>query len=125
MVDTVLAMDVFLALYERLQAVDLGLLQRSASLDAPRNWPLLAFLRQELRERQEQDGVGNTARRGSLGDLFAAQLGLDPRVLSLAIARSDESPAAPVLASNGGSTVVAAAVEQLLPLVVVPATQTI
>ena len=78
MVDTVLAMDVFLALYERLQAVDLGLLQDLASLDAPRNWPLLAFLRQELRERQEQDGVGNTARRGSLGDLFAAQLGLDP-----------------------------------------------
>lgn len=91
MVDTVLAMEVFLALYERLRAVDLGLLQDLSSLDAPRNWPLLTFLREELRERQEQDGVRSIPRRGSLGDLFAAQLGVDPRVLSLAIARSAES----------------------------------
>src|SRR5205823_6908047 len=57
MVDTVLAMQVFLALHQRLQSVDLGLLQDLTSLNAPRSWPLLVFLRQELRERQEQDGV--------------------------------------------------------------------
>src|SRR4051812_40748846 len=43
MVDTVLAMEVFLALHQRLQSVDLALLKDLASLDAPRNWPLLHF----------------------------------------------------------------------------------
>ena len=78
MVDTLLAMDVFLALHARLQEVDLAILQDLAHLDAPRSWPLLAFFRQEWRERTEQDG---STRRGSLGDRFAAQLGMDPRVL--------------------------------------------
>ena len=87
MVDTVLAMQVFLALHERLQAVDLLLLKDLASLDAPRTWPLLAFFRQELYARQEQDGLRGTPLRGSLGDRFAAQLGMDPRILSFAIAR--------------------------------------
>jgi ATP-dependent DNA helicase DinG len=92
MVDTVLAMHVFLALHKRLQAVDLSLLKDLASLDAPRTWPLLAFFRQELRDREEQDGLRGVPLRGSLGDRFAAQLGMDPRILSFAIARqgSDE-----------------------------------
>ncbi|MFL5706512.1 MAG: PolC-type DNA polymerase III, partial [Ktedonobacteraceae bacterium] len=89
MVDTVLAMHVFLALHKRLQAVDLSLLKDLASLDAPRSWPLLAFFRQELRDRQAQDGLRGVPLRGSLGDRFAAQLGMDPRVLSFAIARQD------------------------------------
>ncbi len=87
MVDTVLAMDVFLALHQRLAAVDLALLNDLAHLDAPRTWPLLHFFRQELRERQAQDGLYGTLARGSLGDRFAAQLGMDPRVLSFAVAR--------------------------------------
>lgn len=95
MVDTVLAMHVFLALYERLQAVDLALLKDLASLDAPRTWPLLGFFRQELREREERDGLRGLPSRGSLGDRFAAQLGMDPRVLSFAIARQDDAVAPP------------------------------
>jgi ATP-dependent DNA helicase DinG len=95
MVDTVLAMQVFLALHERLQAVDLTLLKDLANLDAPRSWPLLHFFRQELRERQERDGVRGNLARGSLGDRFAAQLGMDPRVLSFALAREEERRAAP------------------------------
>src|SRR3984893_5161213 len=91
MVDTVLAMHVFLALHKRLQAVDLSLLKDLASLDAPRSWPLLAFFRQELRDRQEQDGLRGLPMRGSLGDRFAAQLGMDPRVLSFAIARETDA----------------------------------
>jgi ATP-dependent DNA helicase DinG len=91
MVDTVLAMDVFLALHERLQSVDLSLLKDLANLDAPRSWPLLQFFRQELRDRQEYDGVRGGLARGSLGDRFAAQLGMDPRVLSFAIARQQET----------------------------------
>jgi ATP-dependent DNA helicase DinG len=90
MVDTVLAMDVFLALHHRLQSVDLSLLEDLARLDAPRDWPLLAFFRQELRDRQDQDGVRGLPIRGSLGDRFAAQLGMDPRILSFAIARPSE-----------------------------------
>lgn len=90
MVDTVLAMDVFLALHERLQSVDLGLLKDLANLDAPRSWPLLHFFRQELRDRQELDGVRGGLARGSLGDRFAAQLGMDPRILSFAIAQQQE-----------------------------------
>src|SRR5579883_304564 len=74
MVDTVLAMDVFLALHQRLESVDLAMLNDLANLDAPRSWPLLHFFRQELRERQERDGLQGSLARGSLGDRFAAQL---------------------------------------------------
>jgi ATP-dependent DNA helicase DinG len=91
MVDTVLAMDVFLALHERLQQVDLSLLKDLANLDAPRSWPLLHFFRQELRDRQERDGVQGSLMRGSVGDRFAAQLGMDPRILSFAIAQQDST----------------------------------
>ena len=86
MVDTVLAMDVFLALHQRLQTIDVTLLRDLANLDAPRSWPLLSFFRQELRSRQEQEGTQIV--RGSLGDRFASQLGMDPRILSFAIARN-------------------------------------
>ena len=107
MVDTRLAMDVFLALHERLQAVDLAILEDLTRLDAPRAWPLLAFFRQEWRERSTQEGSGLLAgRRGSLGDRFAAQLGMDPRVLSLAQARDDAAASAVQLdrlTSNGSA----------------------
>ncbi|MBO0778754.1 MAG: hypothetical protein J2P37_07985 [Ktedonobacteraceae bacterium] len=92
MVDTVLAMRVFLALHQRLQSVDISLLKDLAHLDAPRTWPLLHFFRQELRERQSNDGIRGSLERGSLGDRFAAQLGMDPRVLSFAIAQPSEAP---------------------------------
>jgi ATP-dependent DNA helicase DinG len=101
MVDTLLAMEVFLALHARLQEVDLAILRDLAHLDAPRSWPLLAFFRQELRERMPQnDSYAGAMRRGSLGDRFAAQLGMDPRVLSFALARQEE-PAAPASTSSG------------------------
>jgi DNA polymerase III epsilon subunit family exonuclease len=89
MVDTILAMQVFLALHQRLQAIDLSLLKDLANLDAPRSWPLLSFFRQELRDRMTVDGLQHTPLRGSLGDRFAAQLGMDPRVLSFAVARQN------------------------------------
>jgi ATP-dependent DNA helicase DinG len=91
MVDTILAMQVFLALHQRLQAIDLSLLKDLANLDAPRTWPLLAFFRQELRDRMATDGLQGAPLRGSLGDRFAAQLGMDPRILSFAVARHKES----------------------------------
>jgi len=90
MVDTILAMQVFLALHQRLQSIDLSLLKDLANLDAPRTWPLLSFFRQELRDRMNMDGLHQAPLRGSLGDRFAAQLGMDPRVLSFAIASNNE-----------------------------------
>ena len=96
MVDTVLAMEVFVALHQRLDAIDLSLLNDLAHLDAPRSWPLLHFFRQELRERQAHDGLRGTLARGSLGDRFASQLGMDPHVLSFAVSSktNEVSPAA-------------------------------
>ncbi|HKV56825.1 MAG TPA: exonuclease domain-containing protein [Ktedonobacteraceae bacterium] len=87
MVDTLLAMDVFIALHRLLAAVDTPILRDLANLDAPPSWPLLGFFRQQWRERMEQDGLHSASLRGSLGDLFAAQLGMDPRILSFAISR--------------------------------------
>src|SRR5438128_5724086 len=89
MVDTLLAMQVFLALHQRLQAIDLLLLKVLANLDAPRTWPLLSFFRQDLRDRMAMDGLQRAPFRGSLGDHFAAQLGMDPRVLAFAVASHD------------------------------------
>jgi ATP-dependent DNA helicase DinG len=91
MVDTILAMQVFLALHQRLQAIDLSLLKDLANLDAPRTWPLLTFFRQELRDRMAMDGLHKAPLRGSLGDRFAAQLGMDPRVLSFAFASHNDA----------------------------------
>ncbi len=88
MADTRLAMHVFLALYERLQAIDLAALEELANLDAPHDWPLLTFFRQELRERQRENGLQRGSMWGNLGDHFAAQLGMDPRVLSFAVTRA-------------------------------------
>ena len=93
MVDTLLAMDVFIALHRLLAAVDTPILKDLAHLDAPHSWPLLGFFRQQWRERMEQDGLRSDALRGSLGDLFAAQLGMDPRILSFAIARRSDQNA--------------------------------
>jgi len=90
MVDTLLAMQVFLALHQRLQSIDLLLLKDLANLDAPRTWPLLSFFRQELRDRMAMDGMQQAPFRGSLGDRFAAQLGMDPRVLAFAVAKQSE-----------------------------------
>ncbi|HLQ10057.1 MAG TPA: exonuclease domain-containing protein, partial [Ktedonobacteraceae bacterium] len=101
MVDTILAMDVFLALHRLLDAVDTPILKDLANLDAPRTWPLLGFFRQQWRERMEQDGLRSDSLRGSLGDLFAAQLGMDPRILSFAISRQvSDSVRAPDAAAS-------------------------
>ncbi len=125
MVDTVLAMDVFLALHQRLQSVDISLLKDLASLDAPRTWPLLAFFRQELLYRQEQDGLRGMPTRGSLGDRFAAQLGMDPRVLSFAIAKESDTDAnAAHLPENSATAPILNALEQIQTLVAVIPEQT-
>lgn len=93
MVDTLLAMDVFLALHRMLDAVDTPILKDLAHLHAPRVWPLLSYFRLVWRERVEQEGPQPMGFRGSLGDRFASQLGMDPRVLSFAIAHQPDTAA--------------------------------
>ncbi|GCF08849.1 exonuclease domain-containing protein [Dictyobacter arantiisoli] len=115
MVDTILAQEVFLALHQRLQAVDLDVLNDLANLDAPRSWPLLHFFRQELRERQEQEGVFGKLSRGSLGDRFAAQLGMDPRVLSFAVGDQKNSTSI-VEADEAPTPVIPAPVQERIRL---------
>jgi DNA polymerase III epsilon subunit family exonuclease len=99
MVDTVLAMRVFLLLHERIQAIDLPLLKEIANLDAPRSWSLLSFFRQELRARMDEEGMQRSAdiQRGSLGNLFTSQLGMDPRILSYAIAQKRDEARVPAV----------------------------
>jgi len=118
MVDTVLAMDVFLALHQRLQTIDLTLLKDLANLDAPRSWPLLSFFRQELRSRQEQEGT--QAARGSLGDLFASQLGMDPRILLFAVARSNVENVTQSIEDTTAEAVLSSVEESQTPLEVIP-----
>src|SRR2546428_897172 len=77
MVDTILAMQVFLALHQRLQSIDLALLRDLANLDAPQSWPLLAFFRQVLWDRMDRDGLQKGPLRASLGDRFAAHVGME------------------------------------------------
>lgn len=93
MVDTVLAMEVFLALHRLLHAVDMPILEDLAHLDAPRSWSLLGFFRHEWHERIEEDGLKGGGSRGSLGELFATQLGMDPRILSFAVAHQSSAGA--------------------------------
>ncbi len=118
MVDTVLAMEVFLALHKRLETVDLSLLHDLAHLDAPRSWPLLHFFRQELRDRQDSAGLHGTLSRGSLGDRFAAQLGMDPRVLAFAVAQPATveriAPHTPVVAAPSSALHSLAGVQTLV-----------
>ena len=91
MVDAILAMEVFLALHRLLHAVDTPILKDLAHLDAPRSWPLLGFFRHEWHERMEEDGLRPGSLRGSLGDRLAAQLGMDPRIFSFAVARQSNA----------------------------------
>lgn len=129
MVDTILAMEVFQALYQRLANVDLALLNDLAHLDAPRSWPLLHFFRHELRERQEDAGLYGKLGRGSLGDRFAAQLGMDPRVLSFAIAQpADTAPATQIEVAtpiDPGLTDKAGQEPQTLPADTLPDTESL
>jgi DNA polymerase III epsilon subunit family exonuclease len=90
MVDTDLAMKVFLALHRLLHTVDTPILKDLADLDAPHSWSLLDYLRHEWHERREEDGLRSGSLRGSLGDRMAAQLCMNPHILSFAVAQQPQ-----------------------------------
>ena len=93
--DAMLARDVFLALLERLHALDTTTLQTLERLTTGRDWTPAYFVRATLRTRGDRAS-------GTLGDQLAAKLGLDPAVLGLAVAREAPPQVVPAIAPHGG-----------------------
>ena len=90
--DAQLARDVFLALLARLESLDAHTIEALGRLAAPPDWTPGYFIRGQVRAQRSATampgpfaalaGMGG----GTLGDQLAAKLGMDPAVLSLAIA---------------------------------------
>ena len=89
--DAQLARDVLLALLTRLDALDAGTLAALGRLVTAPDWTPAYFVRQAARAQ----GISLTpaAAGASLGALLTAQLGMDPTVLGLAVARDPVSEA--------------------------------
>ncbi len=84
--DATLARDVFLALVQRLQALDPATLRALSRLSAGNDWTPAYLVRTTMRA----EGIAPTPANvlsGTLGDQLTTKLGLDPAVLSLAVAR--------------------------------------
>ncbi|HEX6796498.1 MAG TPA: exonuclease domain-containing protein [Ktedonobacterales bacterium] len=84
--DAQLARDVLLALLTRLDALDAGTLAALGRLTTAADWTPGYFVRQAARA-QGISLAPAAAAGGSLGALLSAQLGMDPAVLALAVAR--------------------------------------
>ncbi len=86
MADAVLAKDVLLALLARIEQLELSVLEELSLLSGRLSWPLLSLFADERRAR----GTGRSfAKDGvSVGEQWAAKLGLNPQVFTLGIARA-------------------------------------
>jgi DNA polymerase III epsilon subunit family exonuclease len=85
MADAVLAKDVLLALLARIEQLEMSVLEELALLSGRLSWPLLSLFADERRARgARRASPGGGA---SLGEQWAAKLGLNPQVFSLGIAR--------------------------------------
>jgi ATP-dependent DNA helicase DinG len=89
--DAQLAHDVLLALLQRLERLDAGSLAALGRLITTPDWTPAYFIRQAA--QAQGISLAPPAADGSLGVLLSAQLGMDPAVLSLAIARPPAPPA--------------------------------
>lgn len=103
--DAQLARDVLLALLARLDALDAGTLAALGRLVTAPDWTPAYFVRQAA--RAQDISLAPVAPGGSLGALLSAQLGMDPAVLGLAVARK-------AAAGVGDAHVAPAAVEPAL-----------
>jgi ATP-dependent DNA helicase DinG len=85
MADAVLAKDVLLALLARIGQLELSVLEELSRLHGRLSWPLLSLFADERRLR----GAGHIGAGGgaSVGEQWAAKLGLNPQVFALGIAR--------------------------------------
>ncbi|HLV97589.1 MAG TPA: exonuclease domain-containing protein [Ktedonobacterales bacterium] len=86
MADAVLAKDVLLALLARIEQLELSVLEELSLLSGRLSWPLLSLFADERRART----AGRLSRAGgaSVGEQWAAKLGLNPQVFALGIARA-------------------------------------
>lgn len=92
--DAELSRDVFLALMERLDDLDAAALEALGRLATPDDWTPGYLIRHAVRRQRGETptaspfaGLLGASIGTSLGDKLAATLGMDPAVLSLAIAR--------------------------------------
>ncbi len=92
--DAELSRDVFLALMKRLDELDAAALEALGRLAAPDDWTPGYLIRHAVRRQRGETptaspfaGLLGASIGTSLGDKLAATLGMDPAVLSLAIAR--------------------------------------
>lgn len=92
--DAELSRDVFLALMERLDGLDAAALEALGRLATPDDWTPGYLIRHAVRRQRGETptaspfaGLLGASIGTSLGDKLAATLGMDPAVLSLAIAR--------------------------------------
>jgi DNA polymerase III epsilon subunit family exonuclease len=108
--DAQLARDVFLALLERLRALDASTLLALDRLPAPLDWTPAYFVRQTVRQ-QGLTAAPGAAAGSTIGDLLAARLGMDPAVLSLAVARGADDTSAGALPVADPSVAASDAVE--------------
>jgi ATP-dependent DNA helicase DinG len=103
MADAVLAKDVLLALLERIEQLELPVLEELELLSGHLSWPLLSLFMEERHARARRVSPHGSA---SIGEQVAAKLGVNPQVFSLGIARpvgmtagatadSEQKPASP------------------------------
>lgn len=109
--DAQLSRDVFLALLARLDGLDASTLEALGKLAAPQDWTPGYFIRAAVRAQRadaapvQSNGFASLAST-TLGAQLANKLGMDPRVLSLAI--TPQSPvglSCPLLSASTHSTI--------------------
>ena len=112
--DAELTRALFLQLLRRVETLDPSLARTLRELPAAPEWTPRYFLRggAPRRDRDSSTSAFGHALTASLGDQFALKLGVDPDVLTLAVAQ--DAPEAPE--ASGESAVVAAGSESTPPL---------
>ncbi|HEU4781825.1 MAG TPA: exonuclease domain-containing protein [Ktedonobacterales bacterium] len=90
--DAQLTRELFLLLLQRIETIETSLARTLRDLPAAPEWTPRYFLRGGNQRRDQPANAFGRALTASLGDQFARQLGVDPDVLTLAVAQ--EAPAA-------------------------------
>jgi Rad3-related DNA helicase len=85
--DAQLTRELFLLLLQRIETVEASLARTLRDLPAAPEWTPRYFLRGGNQRREQPANAFGRALTASLGDQFARQLGVDPDVLTLAVAQ--------------------------------------
>ncbi|HEY7341784.1 MAG TPA: exonuclease domain-containing protein [Ktedonobacterales bacterium] len=85
--DAQLTRELFLLLLQRIETIEASLARTLRDLPAAPEWTPRYFLRGGNQRREQPANAFGRALTASLGDQFARQLGVDPDVLTLAVAQ--------------------------------------